>query len=166
MRLIKAVYLHFVLLLTSWLPDVTPVLKLRGFLARPAFRRCGPNLQIARHVYIGYSSNMEVGRDVYIAYGVWIQAVGGITIDDEVLLGPYVVLVAGDHGLQDGSYRFGPPTRTPVHIARGCWLAAHATVTRGVTLGAGTLVGANAVVTRSTPEHSIVGGVPARVINA
>ena len=111
MRILKYCWFHMVMVLTSWLPDVTPVLKLRGLLARPAFRKCGRNLQIARNVYIAFTNRLELGSDVYLAYGSWIQAGGGITMEDEVLLGPYVVLIAGDHSLQNGSYRFGPGLR-------------------------------------------------------
>jgi len=152
--------------MTSPLPDVTPVLRLRGFLIRPALRRCGANLQVARNVYIAFPDQLEVGRDVFIGYGTWIQAGGGITLADQVLLGPYVVLIAGDHTLVDGSYRFGPPDRAAIVLGRGCWIGAHATVTKGVTVGAGALVAANAVAVKDLPPGCVAGGVPAKVIRA
>ncbi len=40
MRLVKHLYMHCIMWLTGWLPDLTPFLRLRGFLLRPAFRRC------------------------------------------------------------------------------------------------------------------------------
>ena len=166
MRILKYCWFHMVMVLTSWLPDVTPVLKLRGLLARPAFRKCGRNLQIARNVYIAFTNRLELGSDVYLAYGSWIQAGGGITMEDEVLLGPYVVLIAGDHSLQNGSYRFGPGLRATVHLGRGCWIGAHATVIKGTTVGQGALVAAGAVATCDVPDFAIVGGVPARILCA
>jgi acetyltransferase-like isoleucine patch superfamily enzyme len=52
----------------------------------------------------------------------------------------------------------------PVWIQADCWLGAHVVVCPGVTIGKGSVVGANAVVTRSVPPYSVVGGIPARVI--
>jgi acetyltransferase-like isoleucine patch superfamily enzyme len=153
-----------VMLATAWLPDNAPFLRLRGFLARPAFKRCGRNLQIVRHVSIIFPNNLEIGRDVFLGYGSWIHAGGGIVIEDEVQLAPYAVLISGDHSLKDGSYRFGPGERGPIRLCKGCWIGSHATVTKGVTVGKGALLAANAVATTSLPDHSIAGGVPARVL--
>jgi acetyltransferase-like isoleucine patch superfamily enzyme len=155
------------MLLTGWLPDLDLVLKLRGFLAKPAFKRCGRNLSIAGNVYIAFTSNVEIGRDVYIAYGAWIHGVGSIVIEDEVLLGPYVVIATGDHTMQNGgSYRFNSAMRAPIRLCKGCWVAAHATVTKGVTIGRGALLAANAVATKDIPEGCIAGGVPARILRS
>lgn len=151
------------MLLTAWLPDFTPVLKLRGFLLRPVFKRCGPNLQIARNAHIGFSINIEIGRDVFIGYGAWIQGAGGIVIEDEVLIAPYAVLIAGNHKMQNGSYRF-ENVRAPIRIGKGSWISAHATVTCGVTIGEGVLLAANAVATKDIPSYCIAGGVPAQVL--
>ena len=164
MRILRYCWIHLVMWATSPLPDVTPVLRLRGLLIRPALRRCGPNLQVARNVYIAFPDQLELGRDVFIGYGTWIQAGGGIIVEDQVLLGPYVVLIAGDHTPVDGSYRFGPADRAPITLGRGCWIGAHATVTKGVTIGAGALLAANAVAVKDVPVGSFAGGVPARVI--
>ena len=49
-------------------------------------------------------------------------------------------------------------------IEDGCWVGANVTILKGVTIGRGSVVAAGAVVTRSCPPYSIVGGVPARVI--
>ncbi len=164
-RILKYLWFNFVMLLTGWLPDLKPVLKLRGFLARPSFKKCGPNLQIAHGVYIAFSSNLSIGRDVYLANGAWIQAGGGITLEDEVLIGPYVVLIAGDHLFTNGSYRFGVGKRAPIRLCSGCWIGAHATVLKGVTVGRGALLAANAVATKDIPDYSIAGGVPAKVLS-
>lgn len=166
MRLLKYCWFHLVMLGTAWLPDVTPVLRLRGFLSRPAFRRCGRNVQIAHHVTINFPNCLELGNDVYIGPGSWLHAPGGIVIEDEVQLAPYVVLISGDHTLANESYRYGPAHRAPIRLGRGCWIAAHATVLKGVTVGRGALVAANAVATRDVHEFSIVGGVPARALRA
>lgn len=164
MRIVRQLYLHLVMLLTSVLPDLRPCLALRGFLMRPALKRCGRNFQIGRRVTINFPQCVEVGNDVYIATGSWIHAPGGVVIEDEVQLAPFVVLITGDHALRDGSYRFGVGRRAPICLKRGCWLAAHVTVTQGVTVGRGALVAANAVATRDVPDFAVAGGVPARIL--
>ena len=164
MRILKYLWFHFIGLATNWLPDLRPALRLRGWLMRPAFKTCGPNFQIARNVTINFSSRLEIGADVYFAEGCWIHAWGGIVIEDEVQLGPYVTLVSGDHTCKNGSYRFGANQLGAIRLCRGCWLGAHATVTKNVTVGDGALLAANSVATHDIPSMAIAGGVPARII--
>ena len=164
MRVLQYLWFHFMMLATGWLPDLRPILRLRGYLLRPAFKSCGRNFQIARHVTVNFSNCLEIGNDVYIATGCWLHAWGGIVIEDEVQLGPYVVLVTGNHTRKDGSYRDGPSETGPIRLGKGCWLAAHATVTKNVTIGCGALLAANSVATHDVPPLALAGGVPARVI--
>ncbi len=164
MRILKYLWFHFVGLGTGWLPDLRPVLQLRGFLMRPAFRSCGKNLQVARRVTINFTSRVEIGNDVFLGLGCWLNAAAGITLDDEAQVGPYAMLITGDHTLVEGSYRFGPRSVAPIRIDRGAWIAAHATVTKGVRVGRGALLAANSVATREIPAYTIAGGVPAQPI--
>jgi maltose O-acetyltransferase len=164
MRVLQYLWFHFINVATSWLPDLRPVLWLRGSLVRPSFKSCGRNLQFARHVTINFPNRLEIGNDVFIATGCWLHARGGIALEDEVQLGPYAVLVAGDHTAIDGSYRFGSSHLAPIRICQGSWVAAHATVTKGVFMGRGALLAANSVATHNIPEFSKAGGVPARVM--
>ncbi|MBL7153752.1 MAG: acyltransferase [Phycisphaerae bacterium] len=164
-RVLKYCWLYFVMWSTSWMTDLRPVIKLRGFLARPAFKKCGRNLQICHGTDIKYSANMVVGNDVFIASYCWINAVGGLTIEDEVMLGPFVVIATGDHVFKNGSARFAGGARAPVKIEFGSWVGAHAVITRGVTIGRGSLIGANAVVTKDVRSGTVAGGVPAREVS-
>jgi maltose O-acetyltransferase len=164
MRVLQYLWFHFITVATSWLPDLWPVLRLRGFLMRPAFKSCGGNLQIARHVTINFTNRLEIGSDCFIAMGCWLHAQGGIVLEDEVQLGPYAVLVTGDHTPIDGTYRFGPSKLAPIRICQGSWVAAHATVTKGVFIGQGALLAANSVATHNIPPFAKAGGVPARVM--
>ncbi len=83
MRLVKYFWFHLITLATGWLPDLRPVMRIRGFLLRPCFKSCGRNLQVARRVTINFSNRMEIGRDVYIATGCWIHAWGGVVVEVE-----------------------------------------------------------------------------------
>lgn len=165
MRILQYLWFHFVMVATGWLPDLRPFLCVRGFLLRPAFKHCGRNLQVARSVTVNFSSRMEIGDSVYIAAGCWLHAGGGISLEDEVQLGPYAVLVTVDHTREHGSYRYGPSAAEPIRLCRGSWIAAHSTVTRGVTIGRGAVVAANSVAIRDVPDFVVAGGVPARIIS-
>jgi maltose O-acetyltransferase len=163
-RIIRTIWISFVMWITSFLPDFTPVLRFRGMLIKPALKRCGKNFQVAKQVYIIHPNKIVAGNDVFLAYGAWVGAGDGLTFEDEVMLGPYSVIITGDHGLLDGSYRFGHGECGPVVLKKGCWIGAHATVTKGVTIGTGALLGANAVATSDIPPYSIAVGVPAKVL--
>lgn len=156
--------LHFALRLTDWLPDNVAVLRLRGMLARPFLGACGRNLRLGRQITFYNPSNLRIGADVYIAYGCWFLAGERITIGDEVLFGPYVVVATSNHTKVGNSFRYGPPEKKPVQIGAGCWIAAHATILAGSIIGEGVLVAAGAVVRGEIPAGKLVGGVPGVVL--
>lgn len=164
MRVLQYLWFHFIIVATSWMPDLKPILRLRGFLVRPSFQSCGGNFQIARNVTINFTNRMQIGTNVYLATGCWLQAQGGIALEDGVQIGPYATLVTGDHTVLDGSYRYGPSSLAPIRVCRGSWIAAHATVTRGVIIGSGAVLAANSVATRNVPPFTLAAGVPARIV--
>ncbi len=157
--------LHFILTLTNWFPDNIALLRLRGFLCRPFFKKAGSNIQIGRGVTFYNPSNVTIGSDVYIAKDCWFSAGEEIVIGNKILFGPYVVVVTGNHSIAKGSYYDGPPVeRKKVVIGDGSWIGAHATILSGVEIGATTLLAANAVLSVSTEPRSIYGGIPAKFI--
>ncbi len=54
--------------------------------------------------------------------------------------------------------------KAPVRIGQGSWIGVKASVLKGVNVGAGSVIAAHTVVTRSVPAHSVVAGVPGRVV--
>ena len=151
-------------LLTNWWPDNRLTLRLRGALARPFIGKCGRGFQLGRNVTLLNTHRLEIGAHVYVPQGGWLNGLGGMTLESEVILGPYVVISTLQHVFKDGSARFGGSTSGPVRIGRGSWLAAHVSVKCGVSVGQGTLVAANAAVAGDLPAGVVAGGVPAKVI--
>ena len=75
-------------------------------------------------------------------------------------------LLTVDHEIGGGDKRCGKHDCRPIVIGDGAWLGARVTVLPGVTVGAGSVVAAGAVVTRDVPAHTLVAGVPARIMRA
>ncbi|HEX8552982.1 MAG TPA: acyltransferase [Abditibacteriaceae bacterium] len=151
-------------LLTNWWPDNRISVRLRGMMAAPFIGKCGKGFQLGANVTLLNAYNLQIGDNCYIARGCWLNAMSGLTIEDEVIFGPYVVISTMQHVFKDGSVRFGGSIKRPVRIGRGSWLASHCSVKCGVTIGRGSLVAANACVVKDVPDSTIVGGVPAKVL--
>lgn len=154
---------HFFLVFTNWLPDNGPFLRLRGMLVSPFLGSAGRNLRLARNVVIYNPACLHVGNDVYIAHGCWFGAITDIFIEDEVIFGPYCVVISSNHTRMNGSYRYGDVQVDAIKVKRGAWIAAHTVITAGSEIGSGTLVAANSVVVGKLPDHVLVAGSPAKV---
>lgn len=156
--------LWLVLLLTSWFPDNRLTIRFRGALASPFFKKCGKRLELGRDLTILNSYNIELGSDVYIAKGCWLNGKGGLEIEDEVIMAPYVVISTLQHTFKNNSVRFGESVAGRVVVGKGSWLAAHSAIKCGVTIGMGNIVGANAFVVKDTQDFAVYGGVPAKFV--
>lgn len=157
--------LHFVLWLLNGLPDNVAFLRLRGWAARPFFGRCDGDLRLGRNLDIYNPGKIEIGKHVYIAFGCVLLAAEAIIIEDEVMFGPYVVTVAGNHTKENGSFRYGKPVEKPIKIGFGSWIGSHVTIAAGADIGQGCLVAANSIVVAGpTPINSMLAGNPAKVI--
>lgn len=87
----------FVWLLSFWWPNNRVTIKLRGAIHKPFFKKCGRNFQLASGVTFLNSHNIEIGDDVYIAYYAWLNGLGGLTIEDQVVIGPYTTISTLSH---------------------------------------------------------------------
>lgn len=155
--------LHFILLFTNWLPDNTPFLYLRGALVTPFFGKVGKNLRLGRNNTFYNPSSIHFGSDVYIAHNCILLAIGNIIIEDEVIIGPSVVISAGNHVKRGASYRFGFPEVLTVFIGRGTWVGANSTINGGAVIEEGCLIASNSAVTQGiVPANTFAAGVPAR----
>jgi acetyltransferase-like isoleucine patch superfamily enzyme len=156
--------LHFVLLLTNWLPDNVMFIRLRGRLARPFFKSCGKKLGLGRNVTFYNPSKIEIGTDVYIAYGCWFLGAKSIVIEDEVLFGPYSLIAASNHTRLNDSFRFGEPLSSDVFIGKGAWVGGHSTLVVGARVGSGSMLAANSVLNKPMKDNVMYGGIPAKLI--
>lgn len=151
-------------LLTSWLPDNGLAIRIRGYLISFFLPGRPKKLLVGRDVTLLSINCLKLGSFVYIAKGCWINAIGGIEFEDEIVLAPYVVMSSNNHGFKDNSVQRGGAHPAPIKIGFGTWIAAHSVVTAGVTVGKGNLIAANSVVTNNTEDNVVMAGVPARYI--
>ena len=117
--------------------------------------------------------NLSVGNGSLIPKGSTFYCTRAeLIIGEKVIFGPKPTIITGDHRIDIiGKHIIDvkdeeklPNQDAPVIIEDGCWLGANITILKGVTLGRGSVVAAGAVVTKSFPPYSIVGGVPAKLI--
>lgn len=112
--------------------------------------------------HTNFGRHITIGNHVFINHGCSFLDLGGITIEDNVLIGPKVNLITENHPTD--------PTQRkslilhPIHIKNNAWIGAGATILPGVTIGENSIVAAGAVVNKDVPANTIVGGVPAKII--
>lgn len=111
-------------------------------------------------------SGIKIGRDSLIGEYTVIRGQGGVTIGDRVYTSPFTQIIAVNHVFDDPARSFVDQgiTAEGIVIEDDVWLGAGAVITDGVRVGRGAVVAAGAVVTQDVPPHTVVGGVPARVI--
>lgn len=121
-----------------------------------------PTLSINLPFYTDFGKHISIGKNVFINMGVMLTDLGGIVLEDNVLLGPQVKILSVNHPI-DSELRRGLILK-PVIIKNNAWIGAGATILPGVTVGENAIVGANATVTKDVPANVIVAGTPAQVI--
>ena len=114
--------------------------------------------------YTNFGKLITIGKNVFINHACSFLDLGGITIEDNVLIGPRVNLVTENHP-SDPAERRSLMTK-PIVIRRNAWIGANATILPGVTIGENAIVAAGAVVAKDVPANTVVGGVPAKFIKA
>jgi acetyltransferase-like isoleucine patch superfamily enzyme len=156
--------MHFILLLTNWLPDNVIFLRIRGILISPFFKKCGKNLRVGRNNVFYDSFEIILGDDIYISNGNWFNGSGGIQLEDQVMIGPKCNIVTSNHSLKNGSFRYGASVLHPIKIGFGSWIGGNCTILAGTSIGKCTLIGANSLVKGELVEGYLYAGNPVKKI--
>jgi len=111
-------------------------------------------------------SGIRIGEDCLISEYTVIRGQGGVTIGNRVYTSPCVQIVAVNHVFDDPTRPFVDQgiTAEGITIEDDVWIGSGAIICDGVRVGKGAVVSAGAVVTRDVPPHTVVAGVPARVV--
>ena len=152
-------------------------------IRRPITIRGRKYIEWGKGLTTGYNCRIEVngehdkkvliiGDNVNIGDYVSIRCAEGISIGDNVLMGSRVLITDNAHGNYSGDDQ-DPPSTPPnsrilktenVRICDDVWIGEGAVIQMGVTIGRGSIIAANSVVTKEVRPRTIVGGVPAKAI--
>ena len=139
------------------------------------FGSVGTNVSAGDGLIIGFGDNIHIGNNVSINYRCTLIDCNKITVGNDVLIAPGVQINTATHPVElderlvadwdprSGRYRWQTYSR-PITIGNGVWIGANATLLAGVTIGDGAVVAAGAVVTKDVSPHTLVGGVPAKLL--
>ena len=112
-----------------------------------------------------YYDNLQVGDHCYLGRELFLDLQDQIVIEDHVTISHRVmILTHTDAGASPLADQYIPASQSSVTIRRGAYIGANVTILEGIEIGESSIVGAGAVVTRSVPPGTVVGGVPARFI--
>ena len=113
-------------------------------------------------LYIDYGKPVTIGKGCFIQQCCTFFGRGGITIGDDVFIGPKVNLITINHDPdpENRSTTYG----RPIVIEDKAWIGINSTILPGVRIGYGAIVGAGSVVTKDVPPMTVVAGNPAKFI--
>jgi len=111
-------------------------------------------------------SGIRIGRNCLISEFNVLRGQGGITIGDNVYTAPVVQMLPVNHVYDDPTQPIIEQgiTAEGIVVEDNAWIGAGAVILDGVHIGRGSVVGAGAVVAEDVPAHTVVAGVPARVV--
>lgn len=135
--------------------------------------KCGEGVRVPVDLRL-HGTKVRIGNRVYLGdESLFMCTNEPIIIGDNVMFGPRVTLITGDHRIDVvGKYMFDvgeeeklAENDAPIVFEGDNWIGANSTILKGVTVGEGAVVAAGALVINDVPPYSIVGGVPAKVIS-
>lgn len=183
----------------EWFDHVLPILNTLWLRTTYPFVRLGRHASIHHTCELrrSFSNRIEIGDSVYLGPDVWlnipersadpapvltigngckigrrcmVSAKNRVRLDEDVLLGPGVLITDHSHEFSNIDLpivKQGITAGGTVHIERNCWIGFGAAIvcTSGdLVVGRNSVVATNAVVTRTVPPFCVVAGNPARII--
>jgi acetyltransferase-like isoleucine patch superfamily enzyme len=138
-----------------------PSHRLRQAWLRALGVRIGTDVAIYMGTTVFAHKNLVIGDRSVVAERCVLDARGGITLEDDVVLASDVHLRTAEHDPASPEFE---AHYDPIVVRKYGWLGTRCTVLGGVTVGYGAVVAACALAVKDVPEYTIVGGVPANPI--
>lgn len=140
---------------------------------------CPDGITIGRNTYVMHGAvlhvynfrrlphaGISIGDNSLIGEYCVIRGQGGVEMGNRVYTSPHSQIIAVNHVFDDPALPFVDQgiTAEGIVIEDDVWIGSGAVITDGVRVGKGAVVAAGAVVTEDVEAHTVVGGVPARVL--
>ncbi len=141
--------------------------RMRYSAVRIILKKCGRDVLVKDRCYFGDGRRLRVGNRSQLGQNARLN--GAISIGDDVLMGQDVIMMATSHEYKRVDIPIidqGEATEKEIIIENGVWIGTRAIILPGVVIGHDSIVAAGAVVSKSFPPYSIIGGVPARLIKS
>lgn len=145
-----------------------------SYFYKRAMKHCGKGVYLRpMSSDIKGIKNLSIGDYTSIPKGATFYCTcAELKIGNKVIFGPHHTIITGDHRIDIiGKYIIDvddnekiPQNDAAVVIEDDVWCGANVTILKGVIIGRGSVIAAGAVVTKSCPPYSIIGGVPAKII--
>ncbi|MGS0724748.1 acyltransferase [Shewanella sp. 0m-11] len=133
------------------------------------------NVNIPDNTYIrctGVISNLgcglSVGSNTGFGHNTFINAQGGVSIGNDVIIGPNCNFLSENHGFENKGQliREQSVSRKGINISSNVWIGANVTILDGVHIGERVVIGAGSVVTSSIPSNCVAVGIPCKVLKS
>lgn len=113
------------------------------------------------------TGDIVIGKRTFVGRGCVLSANAKISLGQDIMIADYVSIRDSDHVFNDLDEKISKQgiVSNPVIIRDNVWVGHGVTILKGVEIGEGTIIAAGAVVTKSFPPNSIIGGIPARLIS-
>jgi putative colanic acid biosynthesis acetyltransferase WcaF len=161
-RLKEALRLRFLLELTyNTVVTHIPSHWVRLTFLRLLGARIGARSTVFRGCRIDTARNLTIGERCTIAWNVVLDARGGISFADDVVVASDCQFITAEHDVRASDFH---DTYAPIEIGRWAWIGTRAMVFKGVTIGEGGVVAGGGVAVHDVPAYTVVGGVPAAPI--
>ena len=161
--LLREIPIYYLSRIVSVLPNHGVTCKIRGAIVSPFLKSHGSNFQLAQGSIINHPEGICVGKNVYFAHRIYINGQAGLEVGDNVTVGPNCIIVTGNHSVKEGQV-CNEGHMGKVTIGAGTWIGGNVTITPGVNIGRGCIIGAGAVVTKDIPSGTMAVGVPAKPV--
>lgn len=132
------------------------------------FAKVGKNVRLLGDFSFYNTQNIVLDDDVFIAREAYIDAIGPVTIRSGTMIGPRFTCISGNHYYDGIDLKAIPYDQRmiikPIVINENVWIGSCVSITPGVEIGEGAVIGMGCVVNRDVPPYSIVAGNPMKII--